>query len=339
MRFVWISLGVAVLLLVAGSWWVIGNVNRAVGRGHEAVVVTVKNGAGVRDIAAALWREHLIPSAQAWNIYVVLTGARSNILAGSFTLNDTMTGRQILHALTATPDDARQVKVKILEGSTNKVIAAQLEKAGVISAADFLAAAGATGAQRSVTSTNYDFLASQPVSVDLEGFLFPDTYYFFKHSTAAMVLKKFLDNFAVKYTAEMRQATIARHRTIFQEVTMASILEAELKSDTDRALAADIFWRRFDAGMTLNADTTVHYALGSNAPLSLSDLKIESPYNTYIHAGLPAGPIGNPGLSALRAAISPKANAAWFYLTAPSGQTIFAKTLEEHNRNKALYLK
>ncbi len=339
MRYVWIVVGIVVVSLSAGSWWVLDTVNHPVGSDQPNAQVSISKGAGVRDISSSLAKAHLIRSPQAWTLYVLLTGSRSDIRSGIYTLNPSMTGRQILHELTTTNGNDREVKVTILEGSTNKEIAAQLEAAGVISAMDFLTAAGQTDSRKVLPDVTYDFLASKPASVDLEGFLFPDTYYFFKQSTAAAVLKKFLDNFGTKYSSAMRQSTIDHSRTLFQEVTMASILEAELKTPADRAMAADIFWRRMDAGMGLNADTTVLYALGrSSGSLTNADLQVDSPYNTYIHKGLPAGPIGNPGLSAIRAAINPTANDYWYYLTATDGKTIWAKTLDEHNRNKAQYL-
>lgn len=339
MKYVWGSIAALVLLVLGGSWWVINTVQHNTGQTDDVVSITINKGAGIRDISGSLYDSHLVRSAQAWTLYVVLTGSRSDIHEGTYTLNHGMTGKDILHALTNQPTDERQVKVTIIEGSTNKEIAEQLDKAGVVSASEFLTAAGQTDSRNILPNTTYDFLASKPTSVDLEGFLFPDTYYFFKHSTAAAVIKKFLDNFDLKYTDAMRQATGARGRTIFEEVTMASIIEAELRSDTDRSMAADIFWRRLDAGIALNADTTVLYALGrSTGSLTNADLKVDSPYNTYLHRGLPAGPIGNPGISALRAAINPTPNEYWYYLTAKDGHTVYAKTLEEHSQNKVKYL-
>lgn len=340
MRYVWTTIGGLVIILASLSWWVLDTVNRSAGSATEGISLSIAKGAGVRDISASLAKEKLVRSPQAWTLYVLLTGARSDIRTGNFTLNRAMTGKDILHSLTTSSTDERQVKVTIVEGATNTEIAAQLEKAGVISATDFLAAAGKTDSRLVVPGVTYDFLSSKPSSVDLEGFLFPDTYYFFKQSSAAPVLKKILDNFGAKYSAALRQGTLASGRMIFQEVTMASILEAELRTSKDRAMAADIFWRRLDAGAGLNADATVLYALGrSTGSLTNADLQIASPYNTYRNKGLPAGPIGNPGLGALRAAISPVTNDYWYYLSAPDGKTIFATTLEEHNRNKATYLK
>lgn len=339
MKYFLIVVAALVLLVGGGFYWVSRTVSVAAGTTTNPVVVTIQPGEGVRDVAHDLKVRKLIVSEQAWNLYIILTGRRSALLAGEYTLKQTMTGREIATTLAAGHVDTGEVKVKILEGTTAKEIAAQLEKAGVISSTDFMTAIATNDSRTILPDKTYDFLRSKPSSVDLEGFLFPDTYRFFKKSTAAAVLRKFLDNFDARYTQAMRTATTGQGQTIFQEVTMASILEAELKTDVDRAMAADIFWRRLDAGMALNADTTVHYAIESNKPLTTADLQIDSPYNTYKYPGLPVGPIGNPGVSALRAAITPKANEYWYYLTALDGTTKYAKTLDEHNANKAQYLK
>lgn len=121
---------------------------------------------------------------------------------------------------------------------------------------------------------------------------------------------------------------------------MASILEAELQTDVDRAMGADVFWKRLAIDMPLQSDATVNYVTGKGKlQPSIADTKVDSLYNTYQHRGLPPGPINNPSLSAIRAAINPTSNPYYFYLTAPDGKTIFSKTLDEHNRNKATYLR
>ncbi len=110
--------------------------------------------------------------------------------------------------------------------------------------------------------------------------------------------------------------------------------------EQDRALVADLFWRRLKIGMALQADSTVNYITGKNdSVVSLIDLQKDSPYNTYKNKGLPPGPINNPGLSAIRAAIYPKANQYWYFLTTKDGQVIYSRTFEEHVANKRKWLK
>ncbi len=121
---------------------------------------------------------------------------------------------------------------------------------------------------------------------------------------------------------------------------MASILEKEVKRPEDMALVADIFYRRIQSGLPLQSDATLLYILHKpDSQLTQSDLQSANPYNSYRYKGLPPGPISNPGLDAIRAAVFPKTNNYWYFLTTPDGQTVYAQTFAEHKKNKALYLK
>lgn len=339
MRYVYaVVAGLAVAAVIA-VWWMLSSVNRATGAKSDQLSFTVAKGQQLRTVALALEKEKLISSAGAWTLYAITQGQRSGILAGDYILNHGMTGRQILRTLTAPDAGDQEATVKIPEGTTNAEIAQLLERSGVVSAEEFLTAASVTDS-RTIVKKEYAWLADKPSAADLQGYLFPDTYRFFKSSTAAAALQKFLDNFDARVTPAMRQAAKERGHTLFEELTMASIVEAELRTDTDRAMGADIFWRRIDSGMPMQSDATVNYVTGKGRlQPSIADTKVDSPYNTYQHRGLPPGPINNPSLSALRAAVEPTANDFWYYLSTPSGQTVYAKTFEEHNRNKATYLR
>ncbi len=340
MRYVLLIILVAVVLTGSGFWWVSRTVSVAAGSKKDSVTFTIRSGEGVRDVAHDLKVKNLIVSEQAWNLYIILTGRRSALLAGDYTLNATMTGREIATVLADGQIDADEVTVKILEGWTSKQIATELEKKDVIAAADFLPAVATSDSRTLLPDSYYSFLTDKPAAADLEGFLFPDTYRFFKKTSAAHVIKKFLDNFGQKFTPAMQTAAKAKNRTLFEMVTMSSILEAELRSDTDRAKASDLFWRRLDQGMALQSDATVNYVTGKGrAQPSIADTQIDSPYNTYKYPGLPPGPIGNPGVSALRAAVTPSPNRYYYYLSAPDGTTYFAETYEQHLANKNTYLK
>lgn len=331
--------GVAILLVIAGFVWVSRTASASPSESTTPVSFTINAGEGVRTVSDKLKQQNLIVSEQAWTLYVILTGRRSALLAGVYTLNPSMTGREIATLLADGKVDINEVEVKILEGWTAKQIAAELEKKNVVAAKDFLTAVATTDSRSILPETYYAFLTDKPTTADLEGYLFPDTYRFFEKSTAAQVLKKFLDNFGQKITASMQAATKANGRTLFETVIMASILEAELRTDTDRAKAADLFWRRLDIGMALQSDATVNYVTGKGrAQPSIADTQVDSPYNTYKYPGLPPGPIGNPGVSALRAAVNPSPNPYFYYLNAPDGTTYFAETYAQHLANKAKYL-
>lgn len=328
-----------VISLAGTAWWVNAKVDRPVSQAKTSTIFTVAKGQGVQAIAKNLADHGFLTSAPTWTIYIITSGLRASLLPGEYPVSPSMTGREIARLLTTDQTSFREVTVKIIEGSSANEIAGQLEKANVISADDFLAAVKVPDSRILIPDRYYEFLTDKLATAGLEGFLFPDTYRFFQHSTKGAVLKKFLDNFNVKFKTDTRQQIKAKGQTYFETVIMASILEAEMKTDTDRAMAADIFWRRFNAHIALQADATVNYALGRDrVHLSNTDLQVDSLYNTYKYPGLPPGPIGNPGISSLRAAANPKPNDYWYYLTGSDGKTHYAKTLDEHNRNKQLYL-
>jgi UPF0755 protein len=147
-----------------------------------------------------------------------------------------------------------------------------------------------------------------------------------------------LNNFDNKLPPELREEIAKQKKTIFEIITMASVIEKEARGE-DMALISDIFWRRIGEGIALQSDATVNYATGKyETQPSLDDLEIDSPYNTYKYRGLPKGPIGNPGLEAIRAAIYPKANNYWYFLHTKDGQTIYSRNFNEHKANKLKYL-
>lgn len=187
---------------------------------------------------------------------------------------------------------------------------------------------------------DYAFLTDAPARASLEGYLFPDTYRIFASSTAEEITRKMLSNFDSKLTPEMLQEIQRQKKTLPQIVTMASIVEKEVTSVADMKIVAGIFWDRIKNGQALESCATLAYVLGENkAQYSYEDTRIDSPYNTYLHRDLPPGPIANPGLNALTAAIYPTYTDYNYFLSRPdTGATVFSKTYEEHTKNKQKYL-
>ncbi|MCX6789067.1 MAG: endolytic transglycosylase MltG [Candidatus Gribaldobacteria bacterium] len=171
----------------------------------------------------------------------------------------------------------------------------------------------------------------------LEGYLFPDNYLIDPGATAQDIIKQILDNFDKKLTDDLKQAIEQQHRTVADVITMASILEKEVKTYHDKQMVAGILWKRAENNLPLQVDSTLLYFLTSAHP-NLIDKSVESPYNTYKYAGLPVGPICSPGIESIRAAIYLINSDYWFYLSTPDGETIFAETLGQHLINKAKYL-
>ena len=205
------------------------------------------------------------------------------------------------------------------------------------------------------TSSAYPFLASKPDNANLEGFLFPDTYFLSGSSTpeslSEMLIKKALDNFGNKFTPTMEQAARSKNISVFQIIILASIIEKETgrdvitteqkqSLDTERKIIAGIFYNRLGIGMALQSDATINYVTKKNTPgVSIKDTEISSPYNTYVHPGLPPGPISNPSLSAIMSALYPtETNYLYFLHKQPSGEPVYSTSFEQHVINKHKYL-
>lgn len=308
----------------------------------------IEKGEGVHEISQHLKEQNFIKNEFIFETYVWLKKVQSDFKAGEHKLRQNMRVWEIVPVLTSL-GETNERDIKILEGWNNVEIANYLEREGVVGKDIFLGVI--TNYESGLDG--YDFLADRPAGTapKIEGYLFPDTYRIYKefpneflegkdsdYVMAEHIIKKMLENFDKKLSAEMRSEIARAKKTIFEIITMASIIEKEARGE-DMAMAADIFWRRIDEGIALQSDATVNYATGKyETQPSLDDLKINSPYNTYKYRGLPAGPIGNPGLEAIRAAIYPKANEYWYFLHAKDGQTIYSRNFDEHKANKAKYL-
>ncbi|MEK7502885.1 MAG: endolytic transglycosylase MltG [Patescibacteria group bacterium] len=171
-----------------------------------------------------------------------------------------------------------------------------------------------------------------------EGYLFPDTYKFFKKTTPQKVAEKMKNNFDIK-VAEFLPEISRQKKSLDDIVIMASIIEKEVHNPEDRKIVSGILWKRIDKGIGLQVDASLTYILGkASAELTQDDLKMDSPYNTYKYKGLPKGPISNPGKEAIEAAVFPQTSPYLFYLSDKDGITRYAKNFEEHKNNKFKYL-
>ena len=191
-----------------------------------------------------------------------------------------------------------------------------------------------------VLSLDFPLLATHPKGISYEGYLFPDTYRIYADAKPEDAFKKIFSNLENKITAEMRTELLKQKKSFFEILTMASLVEREAKTPEDMAMVADIFWRRNKMNWALQSCASVNYITGKNDPGVLDkDRAIDSAYNTYKYPGLPLGPVGNPGLDAIKAAIYPQKNAYWYFMSGTDGVMHYAKTLDEHNINVARYLK
>lgn len=333
-----VVLGVAAACAGRGYQWWSENVYTPVSSHSEKVSFSVKEGESPAEIADALAGHHLIRSPEAFMLYLRLSGRGSALQAGDFVLDRDMTVPQIVDALQH--GRSAQVAVRVPEGIGARFQAQTIEQQGFIKAADYLAAASDPS-----WKSQYDFLAQLPSgrSPMLEGYLLPDTYYLDRGATARDLVKAELDAFGRFWTPDLRQAigqkTPARPPVSIDEVViLASLADREVNRPEELPRACEVYYNRLQAHEPLGVDATIVYALGLlNKNLTQDDLKLNSPYNTRTHAGLPPGPIGNPTPAAMRACANPEQNDYFFYFTDRNGTTHFEKTMAQFNSDIAKY--
>ncbi|HZW02316.1 MAG TPA: endolytic transglycosylase MltG [Anaerolineaceae bacterium] len=298
------------------------------------VPFTIESGASPSVVAERLEADGLIRDADAFRRYLIYSGIDRRIQAGEYRLSPAMTGVEIAQQLQdATPDE---VTFHILPGWRAEEIAASLPTSGLaVTSDEFLGLV-------------YDFPAEWlpadwPPLSSVEGFLAPGEYTFSREASAETMVQAFVARSAEVIDAELIAGFERQGLTLTEAVTLASIVEKEGVAEEERPLIASVFYNRLAAGMKLDSDPTAQYAVGYNEaqatwwtnPLSVADLQVDSPYNTYVYGGLPPGPICNPALSALRAVAYP-AETPYYYFRARcdgSGQHEFAVTYDEHLQN------
>lgn len=298
-------------------------------------------------VADRLHTAGLIRSTVVFATQLRLSGGA--FVPGDYTLRKGMTVADIIDRITGsqaadTGDDteAAQFDITIPEGWRTEQIAEEAEKDGLQGGYDALLKATET-----INPDNYNFLADRPAGASLEGFLFPDTYTFVSNDPEYN-LQLMLDDFDAKFTPEMRKRADEMGLTIFQVVTLASIVEREAVVPEERPTIAGVYFNRIDAGWNLDADPTMQYAVGKRGDwwpkLGGSDLDALDPangYNTYKNPGLPVGPIANPGLASIQAVLSPEEHDYMFFVGKDDGSEThaFAVTKEEQDANVCQYLK
>lgn len=315
------------------------DLERPAGSDDTPVTFVVDPGETAADIAVRLKEEGLVSDAELFRRYVQYHGLDAGIEAGEFTLRQTMTIPEIAQALRQGRRPEQVVTVQ--EGLRLEQIAAVVAKQTSIPEEELSALVRAGWRDAGLS---HGFLAELPGDATLEGYLFPDTYRLPEDATAIDLLRRMLDAFDARVTADTRAAAASRGLNGHQLVTLASIIEREAVLDEERATIADVYHNRLGSDLPLlSACPTVQYVLGGPddwwPALTLEDTEIESPYNTYRNTGLPPGPICSPGLASIQAAAYPADTDFYFFLadcTKNDGSHIFARTQEEHNANYAM---
>ena len=325
---------IVVFVLLIGYIKYVNDVYRPVDpNDNTSVSFQVKKGQSVKEIADSLEQKGLIKSAFSLYLYAKVNHLGENVIAGRFILTKAMNEPKILEALSDASN--AQFVITVQEGLTIKDIDAKLVDMELAKPGELIQAV-----KNFNNWDKYPFLDKATLSkldLPLEGYLYPDTYFLnpdgFRPSD---LISMMLNNFEKKFSK--LQESLKRH-TVHQIITMASIIESEVKSSKDRKTVSGIMWKRLDAHWPLGADSTLLYVTNDRT-IDSKDLALNSPYNTRKNQGLPPGPICNPSINSIEAAMYPTSSDYWFYLTTlDTGKVIYAKTNDEQNVNKAKYLK
>ena len=266
--------------------------------------IVIEKGTGLAEISGKLKKEGFIKNKYAFALYARSLGKSKKIKYGKYLFNEPVSVFSLISRLAKGEFGFKPIKVTITEGLTIKEIS---ELFGGFE--------------------NFDKKEFLEKTEKLEGYLFPDTYLFLPFAETEQIIGTMTDNFKKKAGDVGKDIVI-----------MASLIEKEVPDSDDRKIVSGILWKRLELGMALQVDAVFPYITGKQKVL-LEDLKIDSPYNTYLNKGLPPGPISNPGLDAIDAARNPKESPYLYYLSGKDSKTHFAKTFSEHLRNKEKYLK
>lgn len=278
-------------------------------------VVTVNPGESLQNITNNLYEANVIRFPFIFRSTVIILGGERKVIAGDYLLDEKVGPINIAYRLIKGDFHTESKKITIPEGWDNKEIADYLEK----------------------NLLNFDKDEFLNIVKDKEGYLFPDTYFIANTTRPRTIVNLMESTFDSKIRTVNGLATSTR--SLHEILTMASILEGEALTTEDRRIVAGILWRRMEIGMPLQVDATFSYVNGKTTfQLTLADLKIDSPYNTYRYKGLPPTPINNPGLDAINAALNPIKTKYLYFLTSNSGKMYYARTFEEHKRNKKLHI-
>ena len=274
------------------------------------------------DIAQELEDKGLVRSGFAFRLALRLTGDADKLQSGHYEIPKHISVHDLIPLLQE--GKAKEVAVTIPEGYTIGDIAKELEKNKIVKAQDFLA--------RAKVLVPYQYMnGPQPVTYSVEGFLFPSTYQIPEGATSDDIIKMMAAEMNDQLTPDMRKKLQAQHMTIFEFITLASLVEKEALFDEDRPIIAAVFKKRLAEGMPLQSDATISYVLGySKVHVTVADTKLQSPYNTYVNPGLPPGPICNPGIKSLEAVLNAGNTDYRFFVADKEGHNHFSKTYEEH---------
>jgi peptidoglycan lytic transglycosylase G len=321
-----------VLVGVLILWFLIALFQPFHGSGGKPVVVTIPRGASASEVGDLLDNSGVVSSSAMFQIRVTLAGKRSDLLPGTYTLNENESYGDAIADLTTPAQQRSTVTVTIPEGLSREQIAPLARQAGL----------SGSYVKASVRSQflNPDGFGAQGRARNLEGFLFPDTYQVKARVPVSDLVQVQLQNFKARLNSVNMKYARSKNLTIYDVLIIASMIEREVQVPRERRLVAAVIYNRLHDGMPLGIDATTRFAVGNyTTPLTPSQLSSPSPYNTRLHPGLPPGPIGNPGLAAIEAAARPAKVDYLFYVVKPGscGEHNFSSTDAQFARDRDAY--
>lgn len=295
----------------------------------DPATVRIAPGMTARDIASSLSKGKVVRSALFFRVVSRVKGYDGRFRSGRYTISAGSSTSEVARHLAETIPAPLDVRITVTEGMNLREIAGLLaHKAGIDSSA-FAAFATRRAVAESLGVDN----------ATLEGYLYPDTYFFPEKAKAYDVIKRMNARFREVFADSLKRRAEKLGFTVNQAVTLASLIETEAVHDSERQVISSIFHRRLKAGLPLQANPTVQYALGEKRRVFNGDLDVDSPYNTYRNRGLPPGPIACPGMKSIIAALYPAETQYLYFVANGDGSHTFSKSLAEHSSAVARYKK
>lgn len=313
------------VLLGAGLFLAFGTthvIERSDRDAKENIYMVVKPGTTASEIADHLTRLGVIDSRLRFWWLMKIQGDAQKFKTGTYAFAPHMDEQAVLDKLVS--GDTTVVRFTIPEGFGIKEIAKRLADEGLVDEQEFLAEAK--------DFAPYDYMKKRPNErYAAEGYLFPDTYEIHSEVTPEAIMKMMAEDFDTRLTPALRQQAAEKGLSIHDLVTLASLVEKEARYDEDRPIIAQVFFKRLQMGMPLQSDTTLQYLMaGPKEDVSIEDTKIDSPYNTYQHAGLPPGPIASPGMKSILAVLNPASTDYLYFVADRQGHNHYSQTYDEH---------
>ncbi|MFS8131392.1 MAG: endolytic transglycosylase MltG [Candidatus Dojkabacteria bacterium] len=338
-----------ILIIVAGGFVALNTYNNAIyspnSTSTDTVIFKVEDGDTLSSVSKTLEQKGLIKNSEILKLYLKINNIDPKIKVGTYSIPK---DKSALEIITILEDGVLKpgIRVTLKEGLRHEQIATLV--------------ASALGTDAKFTETEFNSISDtpdlfvfktdvaefltqyKPTGVSLEGFLYPDTYEFSTDQSTQQIVEVMIENFINKVNANLtlnnlnlKQSNVT---TLYQGLTLASIIEKEASKTDDRAEIAGIFHNRIENGMLLQSDATVNYITGKNDPgVNADDVQIDSPYNTYKYVGLPPTPIDNPRIESIVAALYPNKTIYFYFFHTDDGQTYFSETFEEHQQKACQY--